>query len=181
VGGDVAPQVQGGLAGLRAGAPAPHVHVDQDVEHEAGLGHRIAHLLHVVPVVHDHERLRLTPEHPEQAADLLGADHLGGDQEVPHPRRGHHLRLADLGHAHADRPGRDLTAGNLRALVGLGVGTELLASGRDVGRHLLDVALEAIEVEQQRGGRNLGAFHGGGSIPRGRAPPAPADEPMRCG
>ncbi len=162
------PQLQRRLARLGAGPPAPHVHVHQHVQHEPGLGHRLAELPHVVRVVHHHQGLRLAAQDADQTADLLGPHDLGGDQEVPDPGGGHHLRLAHLGHAHADRAGRDLPAGDLGALVGLGVGAKLLAGGRDVGRHLLDVALEAIEVEQKRRGRDLGAFHGGASIPCAR-------------
>ena len=118
-------------------------------------------------MVHDDQGLRLAVEHAQQPPDLLRADHLGGDQEIAHAGGGHHLGLADLGHADADGAGRHLAQRDLRALVRLGVGAELLAGGLHVGGHLPDIALEAIEVEQQRGGRQLGARHGSVRIPLG--------------
>ena len=75
--------------------------------------------------------------------------------------------LSDLGHADADGARRHLAQRDLGALVRLGVGAELLAGGLHVGGHLPDIALEAIEVEQQRGGRQLGARHGSVRIPLG--------------
>jgi hypothetical protein len=44
--------------------------------------------------------------------------------------------------------------------------SELLAHRLDVRRHLGDVALEAVEVEQEGRGRDLGSRHGVASIPR---------------
>jgi hypothetical protein len=142
----LAAQVPRRLARLAPGAPAAHIHVHQHVEHEPGVLHGPAELVHVVGVIHHRQGLGLAPEHAQEPADLLGPDHLGGDEEIAHAGGGHHLGLAHLCHADTDRAGRDLAARDLRALVGLRMRAELLAGGLHVGRHLLDIALEAVEV-----------------------------------
>src|SRR3989454_12480894 len=60
------------------------------------------------------------------------------------------------------RAGLDLALRDLRALVGLGVRADRFAGAAYVPRHPLEVALEAIEIEQQRGGWNLVSGHGEG-------------------
>ena len=62
---------------------------------------------------------------------------------------GQHLGLADLGATGADGSDGDLPVGDLGALVGLGVGTELQAlSGGEVG-HALDVAHKGVQLDHQ--------------------------------
>jgi hypothetical protein len=160
--------VQRGLARLGPGAAAADLHVHEHVQHLARAAHRRGQLADVVGVVHHRERLRVAVEHLEQASDLLRPHHLGGDEEIADPRRRHHLRLRHLGHAHAHRPGRDLTARDLRALVRLRVRAQLFSHRLHMGGHLLDVALEAVEIEEERGRGQLGFRHGVGSIARRR-------------
>src|SRR5213594_4204684 len=80
----------------------------------------------------------------------------------PRMPAGHHLGLAQLGAGDTQRAGLDLALRDLRALVGLGVRADRFAGAAHVRRHPLEVALEAIEIEQQRGGWNLVSGHGGG-------------------
>jgi hypothetical protein len=76
---------------------------------------------------------------------------------------GEHLGLAELGRADAAGAGLDLGAGDIRALVGLGVRSQAAPAFLHVPRHLGQVRLEPVEVEQQ--GRRaqvvLGDFAGG--------------------
>src|SRR5438094_101516 len=68
-------------------------------------------------------------------------------------------RLAELRARDADRAGGDLLVRDLGAAMGLGVRPELLAGRAHVLGHALEIALEAIHVEQERGRRNLVARH----------------------
>jgi hypothetical protein len=165
--------VQRGLARLHAGAPAAHLHVHENIEHLARAAHRRRQLADVLGIVHHRQRLGVLVEHFQESSDLLRPHHLGGDEEIPDARGGHHLRLAHLGHADADRARRDLPARDLRALVGLGVRADLLAHRLHMGGHLLEIALETIEIEEQRGSGKLGLGHGGENSTAAPAPPGP--------
>ena len=113
-------------------------------------------------MVDDHHGLGLALEHAQEPADLLRPDHLRRDEDIAHAGRRHHVGLADLGHADAHGAGGDLAPRDLRALVGLGVRAQLLAGGLDIGGHLLDIALEAVEVEEEGGRGELVSRHGSG-------------------
>ena len=154
-------QMQRGLARLHAGTPAAHLHVHEDVQHLARAPQCARQLADVLRIVHHRQGLGIPVEHLEEAADLLRPHHLGGDEQIADARRRHHLGLAHLGHAHSHRARGDLPARDLRTLVGLGVRADLLAHRRHVGGHLLQIALEAIEIEEQRGRGKLGLCHGG--------------------
>ena len=145
---DETAQVHGGLARLGACAATAHVHVHQHVRDPARAGHGLPQLADVLGIVHHYHRLGRAIEHAHEPADLLGPDHLGGDEDVADARGGHHLRLAHLGAADADGARGDLAPRDLLALVRLRVRAELLAHGLHVGGHLGDVPLEAVQVQQ---------------------------------
>src|SRR5262249_11445301 len=66
----------------------------------------------------------------------------------------------ELGARHPQRAGRDLATGDLGAAMCLGVRAEVLPRAPGVLGHPGQVALEAIQVEEQRGRRDLVASHG---------------------
>ena len=76
-------------------------------------------------------------------------------QDAVEPRRGHDLGLAHGGAAQADGARLDLTAGDLRRLVRLDVRPQLAAGVGNGVRHRPQVRLERVQVEEQRGGRQL--------------------------
>ena len=71
---------------------------------------------------------------PGGALDLDPRRERVGDEDARDAAVDHDLRLGDLGAGDADRPEVHLAAGDPRRLVALGVGTPVLAAGRDGGR-----------------------------------------------
>ncbi len=157
--GDHAPDMDGRFSRLRARPPSAHVHVHEDVEHLARGGHGLAELANIVRIVHHHQRLRRLLEHAHQTADLLGPHYFRGDEHVADARRRHHLGFAHLGAADAHRARGDLSARDLRTLVGLGVRPDLLPRRLHIRGHLGDVPLEAVQVEEEGGGGDLVPVH----------------------
>lgn len=66
------------------------------------------------------------------------------------PGRGHKFSFGHGGDADADGSRGDLALGDLRALVRLRVGTEMLAGGLHFFGHAREVGIERVEVEEQR-------------------------------
>src|SRR5262249_8985903 len=85
-----------------------------------------------------------------QPPQLAVADHLVADQHVLHTTAYQRLRLADLLHALADRAPRDLPQRDGRRFVGLGVRPHAHAGRAAELGHLRDVAVERVEVDDQR-------------------------------
>ena len=86
-----------------------------------------------------------------EAIDRRSAHHRRGDEDGADAAVGQGLGLPELGAAHAHRAGRQLAAGDLDALVGLGMGPQLhpgIARRRRHGRY---VALEGLDLDDQRG------------------------------
>jgi hypothetical protein len=136
------------------------VHVDHDVEGDAVVGRRPRQRADVVGVIdHDHRVGRLAGQAREPADGARRHD-LGGDEQSAHAGARHHLGLAQLGARHAERAGRHLAFRDLRTAVGLGVRAQVLPGRAHVRRHACEVALEAVQVEEQRGGRDLVTVHG---------------------
>ena len=99
-----------------------------------------------------------------QPPQLAFADYLIAHQHVLHTAANEHFRFADFLHALADRAACDLSQRNRSRLVGLGMRPH--AHPRDFGElgHLCDVAVESVEIDDQRGGLDLGdgyAYLGG--------------------
>src|SRR5439155_6599333 len=97
---------------------------------------------------------------PHESRDGPRRHDLGRDEQAADAGGGHHLGLAELRTGDAERPRRDLAPRDLRTLVGLRVRANRLADPADVSGHALEIALEAIEVEEQRGSRDLVPGHG---------------------
>lgn len=76
------------------------------------------------------------------------------DQHVGDAALNHRFGFAHFLAAHADRAGRDLPLGDLRALVRLGVGAHAHPVGYRVVQGL-EVLLEGVEIEDQRRGIDL--------------------------
>src|SRR5881296_931715 len=148
-----------GLSRLHAGAPVADVDVDHHVEGHAVLDGRARERVHVLGVVDDDHRVRRLGHQAREPADRARRHHLRGDQEAMDAEARHHLGLAELRARDAEGAGGDLPARDLGTAMGLGVRAQLLAGGAHVLRHALQIPLEAIHVEQQRGRRDLVTRH----------------------
>src|SRR5438128_1093314 len=150
---------EGGLSRLHAGAPVADVDVDHHVEGHAVLDGRARERVHVLGVVDDDHRVRRLGHQAREPADRARRHHLRGDQEAMDAEARHHLGLAELRARDAEGAGGDLPARDLGTAMGLGVRAQLLAGGAHVLGHALQIPLEAIHVEQQRGRRDLVTRH----------------------
>src|SRR3989442_2992820 len=148
-----------GLARLHAGAPVAGVDVDHHVEGHAVFDGRARERVHVLGVVDADHRVRRLGHQAHEPADRARRHHLRGDQEAMDAEARHHLGLAELRARDAEGAGADLPARDLGTAMGLGVRAQLLAGGAHVLGHALQVPLEAIHVEQQRGRRDLVTRH----------------------
>ena len=104
---------------------------------------------------------RCRPGEHREPRELGVADDLVGHQNVADAGSDERLGFADFLTTDADGAARDLAFGDLGTLVALGVRpqTETLATAIDRFRHHAQVALEKVEVDDQRrcvdGGENL--------------------------
>ncbi len=87
---------------------------------------------------------------------LPQAHHLIADEDVAHAARHQDLGLGDLLAAHADRAPRDLLGRNDRRFVGLGVRAQPNAEPAHRCSHRVEIALEGVEVDDQRRCVDLG-------------------------
>ena len=149
--GDGARQLRRRGAGGDATAPSAHIdfhiHVDADGLGAGCLGQR----LHLTCVVHQHADAGASGQLGE-VAQFGVADDLVGHQHVADARVDEHRRLAHLLAANADSAQRHLPARDLRTLVAFAVRAQAHRMTRESVRHALQVALERIKVEDQRGG-----------------------------
>ena len=98
----------------------------------------------------EHADPRLTRERGE-AQELRRSNDLVGDEHVGDARLDERRRLVDLLAADADRPARNLRLRDRGRLVRLRVRAQAQSSRGDLARQRVDVALERVEVEDQRG------------------------------
>jgi hypothetical protein len=122
-------------------------------------------------VVDEHADPRLPRERGE-SQELRRRDDLVGDEHVGSARLDERHRLVDLLAADADRAVRHLRLRDRGCLVRLRVRTQSQAARGDLARHRVDVALERVEVEDQRGRLDRGdriAWACGSSLHRRQA------------
>jgi hypothetical protein len=100
-------------------------------------------------------------------ADFRCTDDLVADEDVGNAGLDKHGSLADLLAADSHSAQCDLSQGDLRTLVALGVGTQTHVPAAQCVSHSLQITLECIQVEHERGcidgnGRvaDLGCFPG---------------------
>ena len=117
---------------------------------------------------------------PEPVGAVVVEPDRVGDEHVGAPVLDEHLRLAERRHGEPDRPELELAPSDLRALVGLRVGTQ---SDAGVGRGRGgpgEVGLETADVDLQEGGRRRLHHEGQPSCARAGPPvPPPAPRPRR--
>ena len=110
---------------------------------------------------------RVVDAHPDprgvrqrhQPAQFLPADDLVGDEHVAHAAIDHRLGLADLLHADPDRAELDLLQRDDRAFMRLGVRPQPHPAARRPARQALQIALERVEIDDQRRGIDLVERH----------------------
>jgi hypothetical protein len=83
--------------------------------------------------------------------ELARFDHLVGEQDIADARGNERKRLVGLLAADPDRATRDLRLRDRGALVRLRVRAQAQARGRDRRRHRVEVGLERVEVDDERG------------------------------
>src|SRR5262249_4111367 len=108
-------------------------------------------------IVGEHRNLGLARE-PRQPGDLLHPHDLVRHQHVGDAARDQRLGLAHLLRAHADRARRDLPLRDLGALVALRVRAQSRRALLHHLRHACDVALERVQVDDER--RRVDLFEG---------------------
>ena len=86
----------------------------------------------------------------DETCDRSIRDDGRGDQQCIDSGVRQCLRFAELGDTDSQGSGGDLTASDLRALVGLGVGPQRDVLRASMRRHRCDVALQNIEVDDER-------------------------------
>ena len=138
---------------LLAGRDAAALHADVDLDQGAQLDAEILRhargrvdLLGRVEAQRDRRILR----ERGKAAQLALTDNLIADQDVLHAAAHQRFRLADLLHALADRAVRDLPQRDRGRFVRLGMRTHAHAGRAGKLRHFRDVAVERVEVDDQR-------------------------------
>ncbi len=139
----------------------------------AGGGRQLGHMA----------QIRSERRHPRrgregaEAGELVRAHHVVGGKQVGNAARHHGLRLGDLLAAQAHGARGKLTAGDLDAFVGLGMGPERHGGGTGGAGHGGDIGLQRVEVHHQSGGVHLReAIAGTGDRrPHSAAAAAPSD------
>ena len=127
-----------------------HVDLDQHLDPHAFGARRGVQIGYVARVVGQNADLGLAHKSGEARKFLLSHD-LVRHEHVGDTARDQRLGLAHLLAAHADRPRGDLRPGDLGALVALRVRAQAHAAALHRVRHALEVALEGIQIENERG------------------------------
>ena len=96
-----------------------------------------------------------------ETCELRGTHHLVAHQDVGNAAPGERLGLRHLLHALPDRATRHLQPGDYRRLVRLGMRPQLRPGRRKQFRHVVEVRLECIEIDQQRGRIDFVLAHAG--------------------
>jgi hypothetical protein len=91
----------------------------------------------------------------QEACRLVGPHHRVGDEEVLEAGGREHLGLRGLRHRQPGGAARDLQPADVDHLVGLGMRTQAHAVGAGPLRHARDVALQNVEVDENRRRREL--------------------------
>ena len=138
-----------GPVGRDPDAPVPDVDLQEDVQRPSGIAEGPGQGGRPLDAVHPHGEAHAVSQRHEPPALVLAHDGVG-DEEVVEAGVGEDLRLADLGDGEPPRARGALKAGDLRALVGLGVGTQPHARVAGPAGHSGDVALEHVEVDEDR-------------------------------
>ena len=139
----------GGRTRRHPAAPAADVDLDQHVDSDARLRRGRLDLGDVVDVVRADADLGLAGQR-RQPLELGGAGDLVGDEHVANAAGDHHLGLRHLLAAHPDGAERHLPRGNVGRLVRLGMRPQANAGTLGEVRHALEIALERVEIDQQR-------------------------------
>ena len=135
-------------------AALPYIQVGQHIDHHAVLARHRRQVLHVLAIIHDHQKPRLTgqihcPPHRNRIDDFIGDHHLGNS------RVHHHFGFTDGCAAQAHRSGAHLQMTDRRRFVCLGVWTQLCIDlGKIVG-HGFHVAGHDFDIDHQRRGRQF--------------------------
>jgi len=137
------------LARLHAAAVGADVDLHQHVERHARRARSFVEVGDVTLIIGAYRDARALRERRE-APEFRRADHLVGDQHVGNAAINHRLGLAGLLAAHAHRAARNLPLCDIRALVALRVRPQPDSFARERRVHAVEVALERIEVEDQR-------------------------------
>jgi len=169
--GDLPREQRGRLAGPHAAAARADVDLDVRVDGRAHVARRVRERCDRARVVHQHADPRL-PRQRREAQELRGRDDLVGDEHVHDAGLDERRGLVDLLAADAHRAARDLRLRDRGRFVRLRVRPQPEAAGGDLARHRVDIALERVEVEHQRGRLDRGdrvAGACGGSLHRRRS------------
>ncbi len=135
-----------GAAAMRA-----DVDLDEDVDRHTGGPRRRADVPDGSGIVGEHADLR-PRRHRCEARELPLADDLVGDEHVANAGGDEGLGLADFLAADADRAALDLGMRDVRALVRLRVRAQRNAGAAHGVRHQVEVALERVQVDDERRG-----------------------------
>ena len=130
-----------------AGAVIANVEIDQKIDGARGGGFIPFDLLRMID---DRHRAG-----GGDTRDLRGIGKRRREQDAGNPVFGHQFGLGDGRDGDSARAMSNLTPRNLDALMRLGVWSELLAGFLHALRHACQVQFEKIEIEEQRGRRDL--------------------------
>jgi len=133
----------------KAAAVEAAVHLDLDVDLHARCSGRLRQAADALGAVDVDSHLGLARQ-PCDPRPFLAADHRVGDDHIPDARRHERLRLADLGAGDTGGPQLLLLEGDLGDLVGLDVGAQFRPRARDRLLPLAEIALHAVQVDDQR-------------------------------
>jgi hypothetical protein len=113
---------------------------------------RLRQVGHIGEIVDAADRARAQLGHPRQPVDLGGVAHLVGHQHILDAAAGEHLGLRHLLAADAHRAAElFLQLGHIDGFVHLAMHAVAHAMGLGIIAHLLDVALQRVEVETRHG------------------------------
>ena len=160
---DPAGEVSGGRSGRDAAALHPDLDLDERPELDAVVARHPRGGVDLLGIIEAQRDLGVLGE-PRQASQLRRADDLVADEDVADAGARERFRFRDLLHALADGAERDLPFRDLRAFVGLRVRPEPDTGVARNPRHLLEIALERVEVDDQR--RRVDVLDGSSDLSR---------------
>jgi hypothetical protein len=134
-----------------AGAAHAHVHIDHDLQSPSGRPRHARELSDGGRMIGDDRDIGAAQKKPAETHQRIGRGQGRGDQYAADPAQGHRLGLADGRTGDADRPGGRDPLSDLHAFMGLGVGAQLDPQGRGTFAHHGDIAIEDVDVDEERG------------------------------
>ena len=145
----------------KGNAGPPHFGVDVDEHMDGPFGRPLCREhFELAGVVDGQFQAGDLPVEPADPGDLPRSGHGGSDQDVLYARLGQGFRLGKFGGADTGAvAGFELTPGDLRTFMGLGVRPQLLARPGGEVPHDIQVLLEQIQIEDQRRGIQLRFQH----------------------